>query len=58
MRPSKVFAFEERRLGRPLTGAERAAISKARDDSGLFGQDATNVMRAVLGGLKRGPSKP
>jgi hypothetical protein len=48
MKPSKVIAFEERRLKRKLTEDEHEAIKKARDECDGGKQATTNAMRSVL----------
>ena len=53
MKPSKVIAFEERRLGRPLTEEERNAVLAARDECHDGKRATTKAMRAVLSRKRR-----
>lgn len=47
MKPSKFIAHQERRLKRPLSDAERAAIHRAREDT-TMGQTAVVAMWKAL----------
>ena len=48
MIPSKFIAYEERRIGRPLTEAELAVIAAAREECTTGKRDTVKAMRAAL----------
>ena len=48
MRPSKLIAYEEYRLRRPLTEAERQAVDAARRGCTTGKRDTVKAMRAAL----------
>ena len=48
MTPSKFIAYEERRLGRPLTAAERSVVLLARAQCTTGKRDTVKAMRAAL----------
>lgn len=51
MTPSKFIAYQERRLGRPLTKQELAAVSVAREQTATGKRDTVKAMRAALNAL-------
>lgn len=46
--PSKFIAYEERRLGRPLTVEERATVLAARESCSGGKRDTVKAMRVAL----------